>query len=139
MAVYRRVYDSRHLQADCQEPGSAPEPYARHSSMGSFYLFYTILPAYYTQHTHTMCTRILGRETEEASKLCAIVSTRQTVGAHPFLAHARHDKTVVPACRPPPPRRRPGRQLRLAARPPTRSDVVYATRNVNMLWTAAYD
>jgi len=26
MAVYRRVYDSRHLQADCQEPGSAPGP-----------------------------------------------------------------------------------------------------------------
>jgi len=25
----RRVYDSRHLQADCREPGSAPEPYAR--------------------------------------------------------------------------------------------------------------
>jgi len=28
-SLYRRVYDSRHLQADCQEPGSAPEPYAR--------------------------------------------------------------------------------------------------------------
>jgi len=28
MAAYRRVYDSRHLQADCQEPGSASEPYA---------------------------------------------------------------------------------------------------------------
>jgi len=27
MATYRRVYDSRHLQADCQEPGSAAEPY----------------------------------------------------------------------------------------------------------------
>ena len=27
MAAYRRVYDSRHLQADCQKPGSAPEPY----------------------------------------------------------------------------------------------------------------
>jgi len=26
--LYSRVYDSRHLQADCQEPGSAPEPYA---------------------------------------------------------------------------------------------------------------
>ena len=38
MAAYRRVYDSRQLQADCQEPGSAPEPYARLSSMG--YLFY---------------------------------------------------------------------------------------------------
>ena len=39
MAAYRRVYDSRHLQADCQEPGSAPEPYARQSSMGFFYRF----------------------------------------------------------------------------------------------------
>jgi len=29
MAAYRRVYDSCHLQADCQEPGSAPGPYAR--------------------------------------------------------------------------------------------------------------
>jgi len=29
MAAYRRVYDSRHLQADCQEPKSAPEPYTR--------------------------------------------------------------------------------------------------------------
>ena len=36
MAAYRRVYDSRHLQADCQEPGSAPEPYARHWSMATF-------------------------------------------------------------------------------------------------------
>jgi len=39
MATYRRVYDSRHLQADCQEPGSAPEPNARQSSMGYLYLF----------------------------------------------------------------------------------------------------
>ena len=34
MAAYCRVYDSRHLQADCKEQGSAPEPYARQSSMG---------------------------------------------------------------------------------------------------------
>ena len=26
MAAYRRVYDSRHLQADCQEPGSLRNP-----------------------------------------------------------------------------------------------------------------
>ena len=37
MAAYRRVYDSRHLQADCQEPGSVPEPYARQSGMGYLY------------------------------------------------------------------------------------------------------
>jgi len=30
---------SHHLQADCQEPGSASEPYARQSSMGYLYLF----------------------------------------------------------------------------------------------------
>jgi len=29
MAAYRWVYDLRLLQADCQEPGSTPEPYAR--------------------------------------------------------------------------------------------------------------
>ena len=34
MAAYRRVYDSHHLQADCKETGSAPESYARYSSMG---------------------------------------------------------------------------------------------------------
>jgi len=39
MAAYRRVYDSRHLPADCQEPRSAPEPYARQSSMRYLYLF----------------------------------------------------------------------------------------------------
>jgi len=38
MAAYRRVYDSRHVQADCKEQGSAPEPYARQSSMGYLYL-----------------------------------------------------------------------------------------------------
>jgi len=39
MAAYSRVYDLRHLQADCQEPGSAPGPYDRRSSMGYLYLF----------------------------------------------------------------------------------------------------
>ena len=28
-----------HLQADCQEPGSVPEPYARQSSMGYLNLY----------------------------------------------------------------------------------------------------
>ena len=40
MAAYRRVYDSSHLQADCQEPGSAPEPYARQPVWATFTFFY---------------------------------------------------------------------------------------------------
>ena len=36
MAAYRRVYDSRHLQADCQEPGPAREPYARYRVWATF-------------------------------------------------------------------------------------------------------
>jgi len=36
MAAYRRVYDSCHLQADCQELGSALEPYVR--ATFTFYL-----------------------------------------------------------------------------------------------------
>ena len=37
MAAYRQVYDSRHLQADYQEPGSAPD--VRQSSIGYLYFF----------------------------------------------------------------------------------------------------
>ena len=40
MAAYRRIYDSHLLQADCQEPLSAPEPYTQQSSM--VYLVYSI-------------------------------------------------------------------------------------------------
>ena len=37
MAAYRWVYDSSHLQADCQELGSALEPYAWQSSTGNLF------------------------------------------------------------------------------------------------------
>jgi len=49
MAAYRRVYDSRHLQADVQEPGSAPKPYDRQSSMGhlSFFISETGRSSYF--------------------------------------------------------------------------------------------
>jgi len=49
MAAYRRVYDSRHLQADCQEPGSALEPCARQSSMATFTL------TFYGYHVQSGC------------------------------------------------------------------------------------
>ena len=57
MAAYRRVYDSRHLQADCQKPGSAPEPYARQSSMG--YFFYLLSRTAYIVQTRGGAARIL--------------------------------------------------------------------------------
>jgi len=40
LATYRRVYDSRHLQADCQESGSAPKPYARGNRVQATFAFY---------------------------------------------------------------------------------------------------
>jgi len=51
MAAYRRVYDSRYLQADCQEPGSAAEPYARQSSKR------VKVPSLTTLHTNEECQR----------------------------------------------------------------------------------
>ena len=54
MATSRRVYDSLHLQADCQEPGSAPEPYARQSSMGYLFYLLTYLLTYYYSESSTV-------------------------------------------------------------------------------------
>ena len=45
MVAYLRVYDLGHLQAGCQEPGSSPEPYARYSSMGHFFILTVVLLA----------------------------------------------------------------------------------------------
>jgi len=42
MAAYHRVYDSRHLQTDCQELGSAPEPCAWHE-YGLPFTFFTMV------------------------------------------------------------------------------------------------
>jgi len=75
MAAYRRVYDSRHLQADCQELGSAPEPYARQSSMGSLYLFNeTVL--YSNEIVHTELAKSSRRAGNEALQQAAVVECR---------------------------------------------------------------
>ena len=49
--AYRRVYDSLNLQAECQEPGSALEPYTRYTSMGYLYLYFLSD----TKNFHTTC------------------------------------------------------------------------------------
>ena len=52
MAAYRRVYDSRHLQANCQEPGSAPEPYTRQSTMPDSRPLYIMVDGICEARTH---------------------------------------------------------------------------------------
>jgi len=41
MAAYRRVYDTRHLQADCQGTGSAPEPYTLSNRVRTTFHFFS--------------------------------------------------------------------------------------------------
>jgi len=41
MAAYRQVYDSRHLQADCQEPGSVLEPYTLGNRVWATFTLFT--------------------------------------------------------------------------------------------------
>ena len=42
MVAYRRVYDSRHLQADCKEPGSAPNPTLGNRVWASFFVLTSV-------------------------------------------------------------------------------------------------
>ena len=53
MAAYHWVYDSRHLQADCKEPGSAPEFYARNRVWATFTFFYPSGPVPKETFTHS--------------------------------------------------------------------------------------
>ena len=58
MAAYRQVYDSRHVhQADCQELGLAPEPYARQSSTSYLYLNIQRNPHRGYRVAHLVCKR----------------------------------------------------------------------------------
>ena len=74
MAAYRRVYDSRHLQGDCQEVGSAPKTYARQSGMGYLYRFY-------------ICTDGVGERSIVMSMsvcvcVCVCVSVREQISGN---------------------------------------------------------
>ena len=80
MAAYRRVYDSHHLQSDCQEPGSAPEPYARQSSMGCLYLFghYNFYYVCMYDQSHHEETRELPGERDNARTNARFTQARKT-------------------------------------------------------------
>jgi len=90
MAAYRRVYDSRHLQADCQEPGTAPEPYARQSSMGylSFFAFFTCWGGSVAKWKWLACwTQAQKARVQIASATLSGNSLRQTVNTHRASVH----------------------------------------------------
>ena len=73
----RRVYDSRHLQADCQKPGSAPEPYAEQSSTVYLYPFTVIqhaimqhdlfknIPGFTEEFTYSTCRNQKYKNTQK--------------------------------------------------------------------------
>ena len=63
MAAYRRVYDSRHLQADCEEPGSAPEPYTLDNRVWATFTFFTLDTDHTARGTdaRSACVSFFGR------------------------------------------------------------------------------
>ena len=74
MAAYRRVYDSRHLQADCQEPGPISSGTLR-SVIEYGLLFFKVLTnderrfAFRTEKSIRWLTRSVLRTTEYARRL----------------------------------------------------------------------
>ena len=59
MAACRQVYDSRHLQADYQEPGSTPEPYSSGTLRSAIEywlpLLFLLLTIYVISEKKTIC------------------------------------------------------------------------------------
>jgi len=70
MSAYRRVYDSRHLQADYQEPRSAPEPYAWQSSVGNLHLYIVCVKRVLFSWTGHMTQLMLVLELRYTTRVC---------------------------------------------------------------------
>ena len=107
MAAYHRVYDLRHLQADCQEPGLAPEPYAWQSSMGYLYIFYRSLVSMLVQATTQF--RVVALSATPGSDIKSVqqvltnllishieLRTDDCADIRPYTHERRVDKVVVP-------------------------------------------
>ena len=87
-AAYRRVYDSRHLQADCQEPGSAPGPYARQSSVGYLAEWLVTFSPTYRPVNSPIISLFVG----DAGGCC--VQGRQRRRRRPLARRRRHCRTT---------------------------------------------
>ena len=95
MAAYRRVYDSHHLQTDCQESGSAPKPYARQSSTGYLYLLLGLrwgggkFPAVFPAHRRQ---RVSGRS-------AVVARSRRHISVDYCLSTSSHISNYSPTTR----------------------------------------
>jgi len=78
MAAYRRVYDSRHLQADCQEPGSAPEPYTLGNRVWAI-----PLPYYYSDSEHSLYIAQRARSATTTCNYTGVQSPQEVPAAIP--------------------------------------------------------
>jgi len=95
VAAYRRVYDSRYLQAGCQEePGSAPEPYTLGNRVWAIFTFFTVWG---------MWKEAPMPKTRSIRPVVSIQHRPVTVGhattAHAALVYRRRAVKVVVACR----------------------------------------
>jgi len=90
MAAYRRVYDSCHLQADCQEPGSAPG-----SSIGYLYLFYPLVSWITAGRCRLFCCRGHGQQISVDSRYAALAYVARYLPPAPAAANELHVAAAV--------------------------------------------
>jgi len=98
MAAYRRVYDSRHLQADCQESGTAPEAYARQSSMRYLYLEHELALAntMFKQHPRRLYTWTSpDGNTRRLHLNCAMMENKLDKLSHESGSRLQHRSSVA--------------------------------------------
>ena len=96
MAGYHRVYDSRHVHVNCQEPGSAPEPYVRQSSMGCRFIV-----SYRTASTVHSRWRVLYDDGWQVMEVSLNVSFRKINGIDTIHDRFSADMLVEAAWREP--------------------------------------
>jgi len=72
MASYCRVYDSRHLQADCKEPASAPDPTLGILVWATF--TFTFLQFVHSHISKTTCFVTSCYHTAEAHPNCPVMA-----------------------------------------------------------------
>jgi len=78
MAAYCRVYDSHHLQADCQELRSAPEPYAQSSSMS----YLTLILEIWLMWTVCVCVSCVCVSDSSAECPASLLLYQRTFSKH---------------------------------------------------------